>query len=131
MTETMETAPEQYIPGECNLGTAERRRRIVGGWVGLAATAAGWFVAARLAFPRPVRLLLFFPAFISAVGFVQAWNRFCVAFGMAGLFNFGPAGERHRVVDPSALARDRAQARRLLLFSTVLAALVSLAAALL
>lgn len=81
------TMNNEYIPGVCNIGPDEIKRRIQVGSVGLLATgilaaALIWFDA-----PRYARLALFFPAFVASIGFLQAFMHFCVAFGTKGVFN--------------------------------------------
>jgi hypothetical protein len=61
--------------------------RVRAGWVGTVVTIiAGvllfWFQA-----PLWTRFILFFPAFVAAIGFLQANMHFCVAFASKGLFN--------------------------------------------
>ncbi len=50
---------------------------------------------------------------MAATGYLQAWFRFCVAFGSAGVFNFGPTGTTAAVPDAAARSRDRATALRI------------------
>ena len=40
-------------------------------------------------------------------GWIQARRRFCMAYGLAGTFNFETIGNMSRVADPAALAADR------------------------
>jgi hypothetical protein len=96
-----------YAAGRCNIGTAEIERRRRFGHLGLA-MAIALFAALMLAgAPRESRLLLFFPAAGSAVGYLQARLRFCAAFGLLGVFNFGRLGDMRQVADPADLRRDR------------------------
>lgn len=96
----------------CNIGAAEidRRRRMA-----IALTAVGVIVAAGLviaAAPQLARLALFPIAAAAGVTWLQVTNRFCVAFGAAGLENFGPLGAERRVAAEQAAA-DRRRALRL------------------
>ena len=43
----------------------------------------------------------------AAAGYLQAWLRFCAAFGLRGVFNFGPTGRQSSVADDAARRRDR------------------------
>ncbi|MDP2156845.1 MAG: hypothetical protein Q8K68_03945 [Nitrospirota bacterium] len=81
------TMNNEYIPGVCNIGPDEIKRRIQVGLVGLVAT--GLLAAALLWFDAPwyARLALFVPAFVASIGFLQAFMHFCVAFGTKGVFN--------------------------------------------
>jgi hypothetical protein len=57
-----------------------------------------------------VRLLVALPAALAASGYLQAWLRFCAAYGFRGIFNFGPLGRPDVVRDPEAARRDRQRA---------------------
>jgi hypothetical protein len=65
------------------------------------------FVTAEV--PAPWRLTLFFPAFVAAIGFLQAAGHFCAKFGLEGVFNFGPHVGRTDAVEQ---AEFRKQDRR-------------------
>ena len=113
--------PNDYAPGRCNSGPAEIRRRRMGGWAGVALTAAA-LAALILTGAMPAwYLLLFLPALAASVGFVQAAFRFCVYFGLSALFNFSEIGQEARVADADSRRRDRAQAWKLFGYSAVIA----------
>jgi len=78
-----------YIPGVCNIGPAEIKQRKLTGTIGLYATAILFAVFMIGDFAPAWRLLLFIPASIGAVGYLQAKFHFCVRFGTMGLFNIG------------------------------------------
>jgi hypothetical protein len=120
------SSKSEYIPGVCNIGPAEIRKRKQAGWIGLAATILLWgaFIVFRV--PAPWRLLLFFPATMSAVGFLQAAMHFCAAFGILGVFNFGlMVGKTDTVEQAEFRRKDRQKALLIILYSI----LVGLAAA--
>lgn len=99
-----------YAPGACNIGPAEIARRRRAGHLGLAVAAAlGAALVAIDASPE-VRLLIALPAASAASGYLQAWLRFCAAYGFRGIFNFGPLGRPEHVGDPAAARRDRRRA---------------------
>jgi hypothetical protein len=100
---------DQYIPGVCNIGKAEVRRRWAVGWAALIATVVLWgaFVALRIA--PPWRLLTFVPAAVAAIGFLQAAWHFCAKFGLGGVFNIGP---KIGATDTVEQAEDRRKDRR-------------------
>lgn len=119
--------PGDYQPGVCNIGPTEIRRRRMAGHIGLIA-AVGLLAALVVAGAPPVtRLLILVPAAVSASGYIQARMRFCAAFGSAGIYNFGGAGDSVSVADAEARAADRRRAIRIGLSSgaigTVAAAL--------
>jgi len=55
-----------------------------------------------------------------AVGLLQARFRFCAAFGLAGIRNFGALGNVERVEDAEARRADRAKAITIFLVAGVL-----------
>lgn len=83
----------KYIPGVCNMGREEIRRRKTGGWTGLILTLVVIMLLWMLDAPKAWRLLVFVPAVMGATGFIQAYNKFCVYFGFGHLFNFGDVGK--------------------------------------
>ncbi len=103
-----------YRPAACNIGPAEIRMRLWAGHLGLLATVT-FLVVLLVRDAEPAwRLLIAAPATATAIGYLQAWLRFCVALGMRGYFNFGSeARHAQRVSDPEARRRDRVRAFRL------------------
>ena len=104
---------EEYVAGVCNIGPAETaRRRRVGDRGALAAgLLLVWLQLTRA--PRASRLLVFFPAAVSAAGYLQAARHFCAAYGWRGVLNFGALGAAEQVGDEAFRTEDRRQARRI------------------
>ncbi len=103
---------DTYIPGTCNLGKAEVRRRQFVAFLGFALSlfsAFGLWQGSTLA-----RATIFLPLFVFAVGFVQSRRKFCMAYGFSGAFNLGRLGELSRVQDPADRAADRKTALSIL-----------------
>ena len=126
MPPTIKPRAEARPIGRCNIGAAEveRRRRMA---IALTAAAIALAVAlAALAVPHLARLVLWPVAAAAGVTWLQVTNRFCVAFGAAGLENFGPLGAERRVADDQAAA-DRRRAQLLILEGAVAGLLVTLA----
>jgi len=122
------TTQTEYVPGVCNIGPAEIRRRQRSGWVGLGLTIVLWAAFWLLHIPAPWRLLLFFPASVSAAGFLQAAFHFCAAFGMRGVFNFGPqVGITDSVEQAEYRRQDQKKARLIGLYSGLIGLAVALA----
>ena len=118
----------EYIPGVCNIGAAEIRRRIRGGWTGLAVTIVLWAVFFVFRVLGPWRLFLFFPAAIGAAGFLQAAFHFCANFGMRGVFNFGPeAGKTDTVEQAEFRRKDRRKAGLISLASALIGIVIAVA----
>jgi hypothetical protein len=114
-------ANDKYIPGECNIGPAEINRRRRSGWVGLFATILFWLAVVIFRVSAPWRLLLFFPAFLSAEGFLQAAFHFCAGFGSRGLYNFGNVvGKTETVEQAEFRKKDQRKALLISLYSALI-----------
>jgi hypothetical protein len=115
----------QYIPGTCNLGKDEIRSRQIVALFGLFLTISsviGILVADQ---GRSVRFSIFIPAMIFSVGFVQSRSKFCLAYGLAGTFNFERLGKISRVSSVEDRRADRKTAIIILLKAAALAALIT------
>ncbi len=77
----------------CNIGPAEIQSRMNAGWFGLVLTILVGALLWYLPVSPWIRLVLFFPATIAALGFLQAAFHFCVAYGTQGLFSMGSGTE--------------------------------------
>lgn len=119
----------EYIPGVCNIGKSEIKLRKVFGWLGLIATLGIWItLVARGVDPR-WRLLLFIPAMLSAIGFLQAWWHFCAKFGLDGVFNFGSnVGKTDTVEQAEYRRQDRNTALKIIGLSALVGAVVAITA---
>jgi hypothetical protein len=115
----------QYIPGSCNIGKGEVRRRQVVGLVGLFVSISYVMTFARLDASPEFRLGVFFPLMVASVGFVQSRSKFCLAYGFAGTFNVGKMGDIKRVASKEDRAADRKTALVILGKSFLLAALAT------
>ncbi|MBI3745523.1 MAG: hypothetical protein HY264_03185 [Chloroflexi bacterium] len=115
-----------YRPGACNIGPAEigRRRRSA---LATTALAIGVAVAVVIAGLPPLAYLVELPfAAAAAVNWLQVTRRFCVAFGAAGVLNFGRLGRVESVTDAAARAADRRMALRMTLEGVVYGGVVTL-----
>ena len=112
----------QYVPGACNIGSREiLRRRGVGIAALVFAMVSGYTLLTADEIGRTARLGIFFPLLVSAIGFIQARNKFCLAYGLAGTFNFGKIGDMERVFDVESKKSDRRKAISILVQATVIA----------
>ena len=118
----------RYRPGVCNIGPEEIARRRRAGHGGSLATIVMLALLIAIHAPPLARLLLILPAAVAASGYLQAWLKFCAAFGAAGSFNFGPLGAMNEVGDDEARARDRIRALQIGLASLGVGLAVGLAA---
>ena len=115
----------QYIPGSCNIGKGEVRRRQLVALVGLFASISFLLTFARLDASREFRLGIFFPLMVASVGFVQSRSKFCLAYGFAGTFNVGKMGDIKRVTSKEDRQADRVTALKILGKSFVLASIAT------
>ena len=116
----------EYVAGSCNIGKGEIRRRQTVALIGLflvffsASTILGTDQS------RSVRLSIFLPAMIFAVGFIQARKKFCLAYGLAGTFNFGKLGSISKVQSEEDKKADRKTSINIFIQSALLAAAITL-----
>jgi hypothetical protein len=115
----------QYIPGSCNIGKGEVRRRQLVALVGLFFSISTLFAFSTVDTPAQVRLGIFFPLMVASVGFVQSRSKFCLAYGFAGTFNVGKMGDIKRVASKEDRAADRKTALVILGKSFLLAAIAT------
>ena len=115
-----------YISGTCNLGANEIRQRKLVGFVGLFFSLSSLIGLISTGAGRGSRLGIFLPLMVASVGFVQVRSKFCLAYGLAGTFNFGKLGDISRVSDPVNRSADRVAALKILLKSFLLASIATL-----
>jgi hypothetical protein len=110
----METE-NQYIPGVCNIGPAEIKRRRNGAIFSALFTAALVILLILINAGKIWRLTLFIPAASLGVSFLQWYFKFCVGFGIKGIFNFGDVGNTFSILEKENLEKDRLKAWRMIL----------------
>jgi hypothetical protein len=117
---------DTYIPGTCNIGKGEIRRRQAVALIGAVLSA---FILAGLISTSAApgaRLGIFIPLLVASIGWIQSRKKFCLAYGFMGTFNFGKLGQLSKVSDKSAQAADRKTAFSILAQSLSLAAILTL-----
>ena len=102
----------EYIPGICNIGTREIRRRQLVAAVGLFLTLSTVYGFLHQHSSRATRFSTFLPAMVMSIGFT-------------GLFNFGKLGTTRRVISAADRKIDRQAAVRLVLQAAALAAAIT------
>ena len=115
----------EYIPGTCNIGKGEVRKRQLVALVGLFFSVTTLLAFSTVETPTAARLGIFFPLMVASVGFVQSRSKFCFAYGFAGTFNVGKMGDIKRVSSKEDRAADRRTALVILGKSFLLAALAT------
>ena len=110
----------EYIPGVCNIGreeTAFRKKIAVGALLIVIITFALFFIFNIQAY---FRFLVVIPAFISAMGFLQARAHFCARLGLTALFNFGELGKYNKVNNDEFILMDRKKSLKIIFYSLVI-----------
>ena len=115
----------EYIPGSCNIGKGEIRRRQLVALVGLVSSILMVLFFSVTDAPIEIRLGIFFPLLVASVGFVQSRSKFCLAYGFAGTFNIGKLGDIKRVASKEDRKADRVTALKILGKSLLLAAIAT------
>lgn len=116
-----------YVPGVCNINHAEIARRRMVGIVGVIIFGVIAVDLVTLSISHWWRLILAIPAFIAAVGLLQARSKFCVGYGSAGLQNADEgSATAAAVTDTTALGKDKQKARQINLQSACIALVITL-----
>lgn len=118
----------KYIPGVCNIGDEEIKKRKQAGWMGLIITVVLWAAFIWFDIPSIWRLALFFPAMMSATGFLQAYMHFCAYFGFASLFNFQNVGKTDSVSQAEFRKQDKRKAWQIITYSVLIGFVIALIA---
>jgi hypothetical protein len=127
----LDQGASDYRPGVCNIGPKEIARRRRGGLVGVSIALGLAVVLVAMDAPGWARLLVLLPLWGGLVSLEQVRRRFCVGFALAGLRSANPGEVRERVEDAGDLAADRAAARWMVAYCGAIAAVITLAYALL
>ncbi len=116
----------KYSAGACNIGEAEinQRRRI--GRIGLVLTVVSIIIYLGLVYSIGLDILfgvlIFLPAEMSAVGLLQARNKFCAAYGLTKQQNVSSSlGLTLKIEDISNQKKDRNKALKIVFQSTIIA----------
>ena len=115
-----------YVPGTCNLGKAEIRRRQFVALIGALLTLVSFVGLLAADAPNAARWSLFAPLMVFSVGFIQSRKKFCLAYGLMGTFNLGKLGDMTRVQSEEDRLADRKTAISIFLQSALLAVALTL-----
>jgi len=122
----MSSKTPEYSSGSCNIGSAEIRRRKISGVIGAGFSIAYYVACISFHASKGIRGLIFFPFVLASVGWLQSRNKFCLAFGLMGVFNFGKLGETTRIVELDKRSRDRKRALIMLAQAVAISAVFAL-----
>ncbi len=100
----------EYSSGICNIGGAEVHRRKISGFTGAVVSVVFYISCIALNAPKEIRAIIFIPLIVAWTGLLQSRKKFCVAFGLMGVFNFGELGKSTRIKEVAMRSRDRKQA---------------------
>lgn len=120
-----------YIPGTCNLGKSEIRRRQFVALLGLFLSGSTLLGLIGSNAPASARWGLFVPLMVFSVGFIQSRKKFCLAYGLMGTFNLGKLGDLSRVQSAEDRKADRKTALTILVQSALLALTLTIVSVLL
>ncbi|MBC7463783.1 MAG: hypothetical protein H7227_05950 [Actinobacteria bacterium] len=110
----------------CNIGGPEvRRRKIAAIFSGVLSILTGILLLI-LDAPSEFRLVIFIPILLTVIGWFQTKRRFCLAYGMSGVFNLGELGNVESVVDPEQRRKDRSQVIKTIVEAVLIAAVPSI-----
>ncbi|MFX0170908.1 MAG: hypothetical protein ACFE9L_03215 [Candidatus Hodarchaeota archaeon] len=119
------TENAEYVAGSCNIGSAEitQRKRI--GFIGLAITGFGIIVyipSIIILDINPLLGILFiFPGTLTSIGFIQAREKFCAAYGFSSIANVSvQLGKTVRIEDEIDRKKDRNKAIIILIQSILI-----------
>jgi hypothetical protein len=104
----------EYVPGSCNIGKREIRRRQIVALIGLFFSTSALITLLTTNAPRGARFAIFFPLLVASIGWVQSRRKFCLAYGFMGTFNFGKLGDLARVADKADRRADQITALTIL-----------------
>ncbi len=115
-----------YIPGSCNLGKEEIKRRQLVAILGLVLSVSTLAGLVGSDAPASARWGMFVPLMVFSIGFIQSRRKFCLAYGFMGTFNLGKLGDLSRVQSPEDRRADRKTALSILLQAAGLSLILTL-----
>ena len=115
-----------YIPGVCNIGPLEIKKRRDGIFAVVAFLVIVIVLLELLHANKLWRFIIILPALSLGIGFQQWYFKFCVGFGFKGLFNFGDLGKTYTVEQKEDAKLDRLRAATIIMTSVFFAVIASL-----
>src|SRR5271157_5416815 len=115
----------KYIPGVCNIGKNEIRKRYALGLAGFVLAAVVSYCIFSLAIPKWTLVFAFVLLVMGFEGFYQGYFHFCAGFAAAGIYDFaGSGGSRKKVPNSESHRNDMMKAYGIHLYSVVSAIVV-------
>jgi hypothetical protein len=111
-----------YQPGVCNINSAEMAYRKRWGYIGayLFIVLGGLMLLGEASWW--MRLILYAPAYVGAIGFLQARNHFCIYYAAAGQQQAAESARHPRKVTEAQHTQDMKKAHRMKLQAGLIAA---------
>lgn len=117
---------KEYIPGVCNIGKEEvNKRKRFFAFTALSVLLFTYFTLEHID-SSWMRFFLFCSTTGLMVAYLQIKNRFCVSYGMFGIYNFSKPGKGQKVTNNSFLAEDRKKSLKMIILSLVIGLLFTL-----
>lgn len=111
-----------YTPGVCNINETEVAYRRKAGHVGVGMFAILLLLLVITKANPLWALALFIPAFLAAIGYLQAKHKFCISYAASGLHSVSNEhAETAKIVEAAQRKLDRNRARRMNLQATSIA----------
>jgi hypothetical protein len=124
------TGEETYIAGSCNISLPEITQRKRFGYIGLVITGIGiilyLFAVFNMNLDPLFGILLSFPAFMSSIGFIQARQKFCAAYGLGKRYNVSSnLGVTINVENKELQIKDRNKAFWIIIQSIIISLIIA------
>jgi hypothetical protein len=117
----------QYIPGTCNIGKKEIQRRYLQSTIGFILTIVIIFLIESNHSNNNLKLLIVIPLTYSILCFLQAFYKFCVLFGVKGLYNFNDKRIFTKISYKDYISKDRRRSIWIFFLSVLIGGLLSIA----
>lgn len=120
----------EYISGVCNIGSAEISARRRFGILGLVTSLIGaviYFLAILQFKISPlIGFILLIPLFMSSIGYIQARQKFCAAYGFSSKYNVSSSLGNTLIISNDILRKnDRRKAYKIFMQSFLIAFVIN------
>ncbi|MFX1284815.1 MAG: hypothetical protein ACFFB5_14235 [Promethearchaeota archaeon] len=120
----------KYSAGVCNIGDAEIKQRRRLGYIGIGLTVIAIIVYLGLIYSIKLDpffgVIIFIPAEMSAIGLIQARNKFCAAYGLIHQQNVSSSlGLTVKIGNKNSQRKDRNKALKIIFQSLVIAIIIT------
>lgn len=112
---------KDYIPGTCNIGVKEVQRRKFLALLSFTGTIIAIIILQKFELPKVWRLAVFIPLWFFILNFLQSYFKFCVFFGIKGLFNFNDIRRVKRIKKEEDRNKDAKKGWQIIFASIVIA----------